>query len=273
MSGARSTLRLGALVLALTVVASVALVPAAASVAALGGAAAGQVAGAPPLARLLARPPSDSFVYAADGSLLAVLHGDQVSLHRKLVEAVDAAELARRASKDQILADYLNEVYFGDGVYGIATAAEHYFSRPVGQLDLAQAAALAGTIAGPGLYRPTAGRSALLRRNRVLQRMATEYRDAWFTGFTPQLATSVWVGDPARQASMRNLFDGGPVYGGTFPALIFRQLMSASLAGQPVVDLLGAAGDPVSTGAAGPPGPAPTAGRAGTHGRRRHGHG
>ncbi|HEX6678343.1 MAG TPA: transglycosylase domain-containing protein [Actinomycetes bacterium] len=668
MSGARSTLRLVALVLGLTVVASVALVPVAASVAALGGAAASQVAGVPPLGRLLARPPSDSFVYAADGSLLAVLHGDQdrvvvplaaipvevrqavlaiedarfyqhgaldlrgigralvsdlrggavlqggstitqqyvktvvtgdqVSLHRKLVEAVDAARLARLATKDQILSDYLNEVYFGDGVYGIATAAEHYFSKPVGQLDLAEAAALAGTIAGPGLYRPTAGRRALLRRNQVLQRMATVgfaspakvaaaerqpmrarvraetvrfpyfvdyvtsqllgsraldatlgpagsaarrravyqggleivtslrphdqalaeaavhdqlagrgpagalvsldpasgaivamvgggdharskvdlatgqggaggfppgssfkvfylvaaleqgmaagtsfdapasvtvqapecpggytvhnaetgglgridmarataesantyyaqlmtkvgtpaaiqvakrmgitsglrdycslvlgtenvsplelasayatladggvhcqplpvtritgpggqvlddgrpscrraldpgiaaaatailrgvvapggtgfraafgrplggktgtttgYGDAWFTGFTPQLATSVWVGDPARQVSMRNLFDGGPVYGGTFPALIFRQYMSGSLAGQPVVDLPGLPAATAPAGAAGPPGPAPTAGRAGTNGRRRHGHG
>ena len=76
MSGARSTLRLGALVLGLTVVASVALVPLTASVAALGGAAGRQVAGLPPLARMLARPPTDSFIYAADGSLLAVLHGD-----------------------------------------------------------------------------------------------------------------------------------------------------------------------------------------------------
>jgi membrane peptidoglycan carboxypeptidase len=668
VSGARSTLRLGVLVLALTVVTSVALVPVAASVAALGGAAGRQVAGAPPLGRLLGRPPSDSSIYAADGSLLAVLHGDQdrvvvplasipvqvrqavlaiedarfyqhgaldlrgigrallsdlrggevlqggstitqqyvktvltgdqVSLHRKLVEAVDAAQLARRASKDQILAGYLNEVYFGDGVYGIATASEHYFSKPVGSLDLAEAAALAGTIASPELYRPTAGRPALLRRNQVLRRMAavgfatparvaaaerrpmrprvhhetvrfpyfvdyvtsqllgshaldatlgaagsaarrravydgglrivtslnphdqglaeaavrdqlagrppagalvsvdpasgaivamvggsdhasskvdlatgqggaggfppgssfkvfclvaaleqgmtagtsmdapasitvrarecpngytvhnaetgglgridlarataesantyfaqlmarvgtpaaiqvaagmgitselrdycslvlgtenvtplelasayatladggvhcqplavtritgpdgrvlddgrpscrrvldpgiaaaatailrgvvapggtgfraafgrplagktgttTGFDDAWFTGFTPQLATSVWVGDPARQVSMRDLFGGGPVYGGTFPALIFRQFMSASLAGQPVADLPGAPAAATSTRAAGPPGPAPTAGRAGTHRRRRHGRG
>jgi membrane peptidoglycan carboxypeptidase len=242
VNGPRSTIRLAVLVLALTVVTSVALVPVAASVAALGAAAGSQVTGTPPLAQLLARPPTDSFIYAADGSLLAVLHGDQdrvvvplaaipvqvrqavlaiedarfyqhgaldlrgigralvsdlrggavlqggstitqqyvktvvtgdqVSLHRKLVEAVDAAQLARRATKDQILADYLNEVYFGDGVYGIATAAEHYFSKPVGRLDLAEAAALAGTIAGPGRYRPTAGRAARQRRNQVLHRMA-----------------------------------------------------------------------------------------------------
>jgi hypothetical protein len=73
----RSWTRLGGLLLAITVTASLALVPLAASVAALSAAAARQVAGMPPLARLLARPPADSVVYAADGSVLAVLHGDQ----------------------------------------------------------------------------------------------------------------------------------------------------------------------------------------------------
>ena len=101
-----------------------------------------------------------------------VITGDRVSLHRKLVEALDAVQLARRLSKDQILAAYLNRVYFGDGVYGIATAAEHYFSRPVGRLTLAEAAALAGTIASPERFKPTAGRVALARRDLVLDRMA-----------------------------------------------------------------------------------------------------
>jgi penicillin-binding protein 1A len=70
--------------------------------------------------------------------------------------------------------------------------------------------------------------------------------DAWFTGFTPQLATSVWVGDAHAQVPMGHLFAGGPVFGGTFPALIFHDYMAAALAGQPVADLPG-----------GPPGPRP----------------
>src|SRR4029453_8418457 len=101
-----------------------------------------------------------------------VVTGDQRSLHGKLVEVVDAAELERSASKDQILAAYLNRVYFGEGAYGIATAAEHYFATPVGRLSLAPAAALAGTIASPERFRPTAGRAALARRNLVLEHMA-----------------------------------------------------------------------------------------------------
>src|SRR5215218_1139269 len=67
---------------------------------------------------------------------------------------------SRSASKDSILAAYLNQVYVGEGVYGIATAAEHYFAVPVGRLSLAQAAALAGAIASPERFRPTAGRTA-----------------------------------------------------------------------------------------------------------------
>ena len=65
----------------------------------------------------------------------------------------------------------------------------------------------------------------------------SSFADAWFTGFTPQLATSVWVGDPSAQVPMRHLFGGGPVYGGTFPALIFHDYMAAALAGQPAADL------------------------------------
>ncbi len=101
-----------------------------------------------------------------------VVTGDRRSLGRKLVEALDAVQLQRHLTKDQILAAYLNRVYFGDGVYGIAAAAEHYFSRPPGRLSLAQAAALAGTIANPERFRPTAGPVARARRDQVLDRMA-----------------------------------------------------------------------------------------------------
>ena len=62
------------------------------------------------------------------------------------------------------------------------------------------------------------------------------FENAWFTGFTPQRSTSVWVGSPTHQVPMTDQFDGGPVYGGTFPALIFRQYLTAALAGAPVLD-------------------------------------
>jgi len=64
---------------------------------------------------------------------------------------------------------------------------------------------------------------------------AQENKSAFFSGFTPQLSTSVWVGYRAKRQSMYTHYHGGPVYGGTFPAEIFKLYMDAALAGEPVV--------------------------------------
>jgi penicillin-binding protein 1A len=55
------------------------------------------------------------------------------------------------------------------------------------------------------------------------------YGDAWFVGYTPQLAVSVWVGYPNRLRPMTSEFQGGPVAGGTYPALIFKTFMERAL--------------------------------------------
>jgi membrane peptidoglycan carboxypeptidase len=73
--------------------------------------------------------------------------------------------------------------------------------------------------------RPVAGKTGSAQMN----------RSAFFSGFTPQLSTSVWVGFRRGQVPMMTQFNGGPVYGGTFPALIFHNYMEAALAGQPIV--------------------------------------
>ena len=91
---------------------------------------------------------------------------------RKFQEAALAIRLERRYSKDQIFEIYLNEVYFGNGAYGIGTASETYFRKPPGQLKLAEAALLAGLIQAPGRYDPiTDPTSAVARRNVVIDRM------------------------------------------------------------------------------------------------------
>ncbi len=59
------------------------------------------------------------------------------------------------------------------------------------------------------------------------------FRDAWFSGFTPRLATSVWVGYPDRQVEMRTQYFGASVAGGTFPAIIWGKYMRQAVAGQP----------------------------------------
>jgi len=65
---------------------------------------------------------------------------------------------------------------------------------------------------------------------------AQEYRDAWFVGFTPQIATSVWVGYKEAQISMRNIHGFARVYGGTLPAIIWREYMIRAMEGKKKTD-------------------------------------
>ncbi|GGI08110.1 transglycosylase domain-containing protein [Egicoccus halophilus] len=96
----------------------------------------------------------------------------QQTLDRKMHEVVWAVELEQRLSKDEILERYLNAVYLGQGVYGVGTAAEHYFNKPVEDLTLAEAATLAGTIQAPSVTNPVSNAEAAeRRRNVVLSRM------------------------------------------------------------------------------------------------------
>ena len=107
-----------------------------------------------------------------------------VSLDRKLREAKLAISLEKYLTKDQILEGYLNIAYFGDGAYGIGTAAQHYFGVSAGQLTLGQSAMIAGIVQNPAAYDPTKHpRAAQARRNVVLARM----RD--LGDITPAVAT------------------------------------------------------------------------------------
>jgi penicillin-binding protein 1A len=98
--------------------------------------------------------------------------GDAQTFQRKFKEAQDAIRLEREYTKDQIFEKYLNLVYFGNGAYGIAAAAEYYFAVPVEDLKLSQAALLAGLINSPATHNPVRHpENALVRRNEVLRRM------------------------------------------------------------------------------------------------------
>jgi penicillin-binding protein 1A len=57
----------------------------------------------------------------------------------------------------------------------------------------------------------------------------TNYADAWFVGWTPQMTTAVWVGYPNKLVPMTTLYNGGPVEGGTFPAIIWHSFMLQAL--------------------------------------------
>jgi penicillin-binding protein 1A len=94
------------------------------------------------------------------------------TVSRKLTEACLAIRLSQKYSKRQILDQYLNVVYYGNQAYGVAAAAETYFSRRASQLTVDQAALLAGLPQAPTDYDPLKNPAAArARRNEVLQSM------------------------------------------------------------------------------------------------------
>jgi penicillin-binding protein 1A len=95
--------------------------------------------------------------------------GDDRTFGRKIDEAVLAWQLEQRLSKDEILTQYLNTVYFGEGAYGIQAAAKTYIGVDAGALTLAESAMLAGLITAPNHFDPfIRPASAIGRRNVVL---------------------------------------------------------------------------------------------------------
>ncbi|HUQ38592.1 MAG TPA: transglycosylase domain-containing protein [Acidimicrobiales bacterium] len=99
--------------------------------------------------------------------------GRDRDLRRKLKEASLAYQLERRYTKEKILELYLNSVYFGNGAYGVETAAREYFGLGAEKLGLAQSALLAGLIRSPNALDPyDHPEAALRRRATVLAKMA-----------------------------------------------------------------------------------------------------
>ena len=92
---------------------------------------------------------------------------------RKLAEIMLAVEIERRLTKGEILERYLNQVYFGQGAYGVEMASRVYFGKHVKSLTLAEGAMLAGVIRAPSIYSPHQNPELAKARQRiVLQRMA-----------------------------------------------------------------------------------------------------
>ncbi|MDR7438683.1 MAG: penicillin-binding protein 1A [Armatimonadota bacterium] len=94
------------------------------------------------------------------------------TLTRKLHEMLLALEMERHLTKEEILERYLNQVYFGNGAYGVEMAAQVYFNRRVGELGLPEASLLAGLIQAPSRYDPFRNFPAAKRRQeQVLRKM------------------------------------------------------------------------------------------------------
>lgn len=102
-----------------------------------------------------------------------VLDTSEVSADRKVNEVIVAAELSQAYSKSDILELYLNEINFGNQTYGVEAAARFYFDIGAEDLNLAQAAFLAGIVPAPAENDPVSDRNLALQNMRaVLQRMA-----------------------------------------------------------------------------------------------------
>ncbi len=97
---------------------------------------------------------------------------DEVTLDRKICEAVIAAELERLYTKDEILEFYLNAQFFGENAYGVAAAAQEYFGKSLDDLTIAEAAAITVPIRNPSFYSIRRYTDRVLdRRNSVIKQM------------------------------------------------------------------------------------------------------
>jgi penicillin-binding protein 1A len=100
--------------------------------------------------------------------------GTQRTLRRKLWEAILARKIENTFNKQQIFELYLNQIYLGNGLYGVEAAAQGYFGRPARALDPAQAALLAALPKAPSSYDPRRfPEAARKRRDLVLRLMRT----------------------------------------------------------------------------------------------------
>ena len=100
------------------------------------------------------------------------LLSNEVSLDRKLKEAILAFRIERALSKERILELYLNQIYLGEGSYGIASASLRYFDKPISELNYAESSLLAALPKAPSKYNPYKNiELATYRRNLVIKNL------------------------------------------------------------------------------------------------------
>ena len=100
------------------------------------------------------------------------LLSNEVSIDRKLKEAILAFRIERALTKQRILELYLNQIYLGEGSYGIASASLQYFDKSISELDYSEAALLAALPKAPSRYNPFKNKElAKFRRNLVLKNL------------------------------------------------------------------------------------------------------
>ena len=95
---------------------------------------------------------------------------NEISTPRKIKEIIIALRMERVLTKEQIMELYLNEIYLGNGSYGITSAALNYFNKPLSELEVDEMAVLAALPKAPSTYNPYRNPESYKRRNWVLKR-------------------------------------------------------------------------------------------------------
>ena len=100
------------------------------------------------------------------------LLSNEVSIERKIKEAILAFRIERALSKERIIELYLNQIYLGEGSYGIASASLQYFDKPINELNYGEASLLAALPKAPSRYNPFKNiKLAKFRRNLVVKNL------------------------------------------------------------------------------------------------------
>jgi penicillin-binding protein 1A len=134
----------------------------------------------------------------------SVLLTPQKSYERKVKEIILSIRLENELPKDQILSLYLNHIYLGSGAYGVAAAAREYFGKDIAEVNLAEAAMLAGLPQAPSRYSPyTHWPEAKTRQRYVLGRM-------YDVGFIDRETRDAALSEPISLARRKGSFQAAP---------------------------------------------------------------
>jgi penicillin-binding protein 1A len=132
-------------------------------------------------------------------------NGSERTIFRKLREAVLASQLDRSMDKDEILFEYISNVYLGEGAYGAAAAAQTYFRKSVRDVTLSEAALLAGLIPAPSRYSPRVDPVLADQKRRIVLDAMLEEGMIDQAGHDAAIAETVWLavnGNPPGPATV-----------------------------------------------------------------------
>ena len=124
--------------------------------------------------------------------------GREKTLQRKLKELLFAAQLEHNFTKEEIFELYLNKVYFGDGLYGAEAAARGYFGKKASELNLAEAALLAGLLKAPSSYAPTVSPEKAEARQSVVLRAMLDSKAITREQYDAAMRTQIEIFDGLR---------------------------------------------------------------------------